>query len=68
VDDVDRILTKLDELSGEVADLRVSVARLEERVGHGAPRPHKSGAKGSVAAGGLLGAALGGLISHFTSK
>jgi hypothetical protein len=65
---VDRILSKLDELSGEVADLRVSVARLEERVDQRHVRPKGAGGRGSVAAGGLLGAALGGLISHFTSK
>ena len=64
----DRILAKLDELSSEVADLRVSVARLEERVDQRPPRSGKSGGRGSVAAGGLLGAALGGLISHFTAK
>lgn len=70
---VDRILSKLDELSGAVADLRVSVARLEERVDQRPSGRSKSSGGGggggkSVAAGGLLGAALGGLISHFTSR
>jgi hypothetical protein len=66
-DESDRILVKLDELGAAVADLRVAVARLEERAAAPVPPPTKPGIvrDGSMtAAGGVIGAALAALLDH----
>ena len=57
----ERILAKLDQLASGLSDLRVAVARLEERVTAAAP-PSKSKAAardgGLTALGGAIGAAI----------
>lgn len=64
--DADRILTKLDALAEDVTELRVAVARLEERSG-ASPEPARA-PRGLVragtmtAAGGAVGAALATLL------
>lgn len=65
--ELERVLDKLDELSGGLADLRVAVGKLEARLDASAP-PSKPGLvrdSGLAGAGGAFGAALAALFNHF---
>ena len=66
MDDIGRILDKLDELTAEVGKLQIAVARLEERLPAAvAPKSGLARDGGITISGGAVGAALAFLAQHF---
>ncbi len=66
MDDVERILNKLDALEAAVGGLQVAVARLEERLPAAvAPKSGLARDGGITISGGAVGAALAFLAQHF---
>jgi hypothetical protein len=68
VDSNARVLALLDNLIEDVGDLRVAVARLEERVATMAPKPGLIRDGGITISGGAVGAAVLALVQHFAAK
>jgi hypothetical protein len=66
VEDVERVLEKLDALASEVSDLRVAVARLDERSNITVPKPGLARDGGITISGGAIGAVLAFALQHFT--
>ncbi len=63
--DEKRILDKLDALAEDVTDLKVSVARLEEKTG---TKPGLVRDGTITVSGGAIGAALLAILQHFAAK
>lgn len=63
-----RLEDKIDALAGMVADLRVAVARVEERQGHAAPKPGLARDGALTISGSALGGAILFLIQHLVGK
>lgn len=64
VTEAQRLESKIDALAGAVADLRVAVARLEERQ----PKPGLARDGALTISGSALGGAILFLIQHFAGK
>lgn len=60
-----RVLRLLDDLIEDVGNLRVAVARLEEKVGALSPKPTLARDGGLTVSSGALGAIVLAVIQHF---
>lgn len=63
-----RLEAKIDALAGMVADLRVAVARVEERQAQASPKPGLARDGALTISGSALGGAILFLIQHFVGK
>jgi hypothetical protein len=59
-----RVLDKLDDLAGEVTEVKVAIARLETKLEHLAPKSGLARDGAITVSGGAIGSALLFLIQH----